>query len=267
MDISGGIPDDALGRLGRIRDAGVLTVATEPYFPPQEYIDPTKTGQDQYVGADMALARLIARRMGVELEIVPMAFNDVLSSVAAGEYDLAISALSFIPARAEALEMSKGYYYSAESLPSGLIIRTADIEAIQRLSDLSGRDIAAQSGSLQESMAVQQILSYRQFVRLPAVSDVYDAVQTGAVDAGVVDRESARLYIDQHPDCGLMLMPYIAFSLPEEYAGDRVAAQKGEVQLLYFVNGVIDEVLASSQYDQWYAEYAEAWTQQEADPN
>ena len=39
LDISGGIPEDAEGALARIREAGVLRVATEPYFPPQEFID------------------------------------------------------------------------------------------------------------------------------------------------------------------------------------------------------------------------------------
>ena len=38
LDISKGIPDDASGVLDRIRRTGVLRVATEPYFAPQEFI-------------------------------------------------------------------------------------------------------------------------------------------------------------------------------------------------------------------------------------
>ena len=75
MDISGGIPDYAEGVLRKIREAGVLRVGTEPYFPPQEFIDPALEGQDQYVGADLEMARLIAERMGVRLEIIPMEFS------------------------------------------------------------------------------------------------------------------------------------------------------------------------------------------------
>ena len=48
MDISGGIPSDATGRLGRIRNAGKLTVATSPDYPPQEFIDDTREGQARY---------------------------------------------------------------------------------------------------------------------------------------------------------------------------------------------------------------------------
>ena len=44
------------------------------------------------------------------------------------------------------------------------------------------------------------------------------------------------------------------FSLEEQYAGDRIAAKKGEIELMYFVNGVIDEVLEKDLYTQWYRE-------------
>ena len=64
VDVTNGIPDNASGVLDRIRRSGVLKVATEPYFPPQEFIDPDKSGQEKYSGADMELARLIAARMG-----------------------------------------------------------------------------------------------------------------------------------------------------------------------------------------------------------
>ena len=200
MDVSSGIPEDASGRLARIRAVGKLTVATEPYFPPQEFIDESKTGQDRYSGADMELARLIARRMGVELEIVPMAFNDVLESVAEGKYDLAISALAFTSGRAVTLEMSKGYYFTSEQLSSGLLIREEDAGVIQSVEDVAERDLVAQSGSLQESMASENIVFYRMFSRLSSTDDVYRAVLEGRADAGIVDIENARVYISAHPD-------------------------------------------------------------------
>ena len=50
MDVSHGIPETANGVLARIRERGVLRVATEMYFAPQEFIDPDLEGQDAYVG-------------------------------------------------------------------------------------------------------------------------------------------------------------------------------------------------------------------------
>ena len=256
MDVSGGIPGNAKDRLAKIRAAGKLTVATEPYFPPQEFIDDTKEGQARYVGADMELARLIAARMGVELEIVPMEFTEVLDSVANGEYDLAIAALSFTSSRAAVLEMSKGYYYTSEPASSGVLIRADRAEEIRGVDDLTDRDIVAMSGSLQETMAAANLLYYHKFRRLTTADDVYEAVMMGEADAGIVDMENAHAYIMGHPDCDLVFVEDILFTLQPQYQGDRVAAQKGEIQLIYFVNGVIDEVLESGQYDEWFEQYA-----------
>ena len=255
IDVTGGIPEDAMGAMRRIREAGVLRVATEPYFPPQEFIDPSRTGQESFVGADMELARLIARRMGVELEIVPMEFSEVLDSVANGSCDLAISGLLYTPGRASRMELSKGYHYAGESAGSGLLIRAADVEAIADLADLAGRNIAAQSGSLQESLLAEHVTQYSQFQRIPSMQEVYLALEEGRADAAMVDVESAEGYLESNPDCGLALVPGVRFKLEAQFDGDRIAGRKGELQLLYFVNGVIDEILASGAYETWYEEY------------
>ena len=253
MDVSGGIPEDAPGVLGRIREAGVLRVATEPYFPPQEFIDPGSPGQDAYVASDMDMARLIAERMGVALQIVPMEFSEVLEAVTEGTCDLAISALSYTPERAGKMTLSKGYYYSGESAGTGLIIRAVDAETITGVADLENRDIVAQSGSLQEAQMVENVAYYRQFRRLSSIRGVYEAVGSGKADAAAVNLEAAQAYIENNPDCGLALVEGVTFVLEPQFDGDRVAAKKGELALIYFVNGVIDELLASGQYEEWYA--------------
>ena len=68
-----------------------MTVATEPYFAPNEFIDPTKTGDEMYVGSDIEFAKYIGEKLGVEVKIVPLEFTEVLTSVQQGKYDIAIS--------------------------------------------------------------------------------------------------------------------------------------------------------------------------------
>lgn len=87
-------------RLEEIRKRGYIEVCTEPYFAPNEFIDSSKTGQDQYVGYDMDLAQYIADAIGVELRIVPLEISAVLAGIAEGKYDLAISALAYSSAQA-----------------------------------------------------------------------------------------------------------------------------------------------------------------------
>ena len=202
MDVSGGIPADAEGVLADIRDAGVLRVATEPYFPPQEFIDPTLTGQERYVGSDMSLARVLARRMGVDLVIMPMEFTEVLNAVRDGYCDLAISALSYTPGRAAIVELSKGYFYAEESQGSALLIRSADTEAIKGVEDLKDRDIVAQGGSLQEMLMAESVQDYHEFRRLPSMQEV-PRVPPPALDAGGLRRRDQRRGGRRHGGCVL----------------------------------------------------------------
>lgn len=254
MDISGGIPGNAIGVLESILNTGVLRVATDPYFPPQEFIDPEKSGQEAFIGPDMELARLIAQRMGVRLEIVPMDFSEVLTSVNEERCDLAISALAFTPARAMAVEFSKGYYFSEINAGNGVLIRAEDQDVYNSVEDFSTAVITAQSGSLQESIAAENFLNYKEFIRLGSMENVYDALVSGLADGAVVDVETAENYIEKYPEKDLMIVPDISFSLDEPFLGDRIAAKKGQLQLIYFVNAVIDEVLESGLYMEWYRE-------------
>ena len=67
----------------------------------------------------------------------------------------------------------------------------------------------------------------------------------GEADAGIVSIETANAYFLHEPDCGMCLAEGLAFSPAEQYRGYRVAANKGETELIAFVNGVINEATAN----------------------
>ena len=103
----------------------------------------------------------------------------------------------------------------------------------------------------------ENVPDYEEFRRLSTTDDVYRALREGWADAAAVNYENALNYIESNPDCGLIVMPDVEFIQDKQFEGDRVAGRKGDFQLMYFVNGVIDEVLESGQYQKWYNEYAE----------
>ena len=243
-------------RLDQIKAAGKMTVATEPYFAPQEFIDPSKEGQEQYVGADIEFAHLIADKIGVDVEIVPLEFTAVVPSVSEGKYDIAISALAWTPERADALELSKGYYYSKTTTGYGLLIRTEMADQIKNAEDCADYVVITQSGSLQEALVTDQIPDYKEFKRVSSMQDAFLAVQEGKADAAAVSIPNAQLYIDNNPDCGMMIVPDFKFDMNEEYLGTRCGVMKGETEFMDLVNEVIDEMLESGVYEKWYDEYS-----------
>ena len=52
-----------------------------PDFPPMEFVDTAKKGQDQYVGFDVILANYLAKELGMNVEIKPMSFDACLIAV------------------------------------------------------------------------------------------------------------------------------------------------------------------------------------------
>ena len=257
MDVSQGIPENAVGVLARIREAGVLRVAIEPYFPPQEFMDESLPEGEQIVGPDVELARLIAEKMGVELRLVPMDFSLVLPSVNDGDCDLVVSALMYTPGRAVTNTFSKGYYYGDDDSTVGILVQTKNLESIKAFSDLWDKIIVAQSGSLHEAIAAEKIVDYHEFRRMNTIQEVYLAVANSWADAAVVNVAAAKAYIATHPQ--LALVPDLQLQIAKEMQGDRIAAKKGEVELIAFVNGVIDEVLADGRYIEWMKTYEEYW--------
>jgi polar amino acid transport system substrate-binding protein len=229
----------------------------EPYFAPNEFIDPSKQGDEQYVGSDVELAKYIADKLGVKLQLVPLDFTTVLSSITEGKYDLAISALAYTPARAEAMNLSKGYYFSKSSKGYGLIIRTEDADKIKSPADLTDKIVVAQSGSIQELFINEQVPKYAEFKRVSSTYDAYLMVSEKKADAASTAISSGTLYIEANTGCGLMIVPDFKFTMDPSLDGTRIGMPLGEDELTDKINEIIDEVRAQGLYDKWYDEYTE----------
>ncbi|NLN15231.1 MAG: transporter substrate-binding domain-containing protein [Tissierellia bacterium] len=247
----------AKNRLEAILERGYIEVVMEPYFAPFEFIDPSRDGGEQIVGADVELAKYIAEKLGVELRLVPLEFSAVLSSITEGKYDLAISALSYTPARAEAMNMSKGYYFAENNPGYGLLIREEDKDIIKGPADLVDRVIVAQSGSLQELFVLEQVPAYKEFKRVSATTDGFLMVQEGKADVAAVSKSMAQLYVDANPAAGLMVVEEFEFVVDKSTQGTRIGIPKGEDELTERINEIIDEVLERGIYEDWYREYTE----------
>ena len=147
----------AANRLEEIQQRGYIEVATEPYFAPNEFIDSSKSGDEQYVGSDIEMAKYIADKLGVELKIVPLEFAAVLSSVTEGKYDLAISALAYTPERAEAMNLSNGYYFDDEEDGYGLLVREEDVDYLYRMQRVYESEIGRMQDTIDNSKNSREV--------------------------------------------------------------------------------------------------------------
>ena len=240
-------------RLAAIKERGYIEVTTEPYFAPYEFVDSTKTGDEQYVGMDIEIAKYIADKIGVELKIVPLEFSAVQAGVIDGKYDLAISAIAYSPARAENMAMSKGYYF--EDNDYGFLVREEDVDKYTSLEEAKEAVIVTQSGSVQEALYNDNIGSCKEFKLVSAMTDGYLAVAEGKADICVCSLGSAQLYADAN---GGLAITSFRFDVDPEMNSTRVTACKeGTESLMEVVNQCIDELLAEGKMVEWFDEYAE----------
>lgn len=246
--------DKPADRLEDIKARGYIEVCTEPYFAPFEFIDPSKPDGEQYMGLDMELAKYIAEKLGVELRIVPLEFSALLAGMSTGTYDLAISALAYSPARAEAMSLSKSYYTGADEASTyGLLVREEDAGKYTSIESLADAVLVTQSGSVQEAIANEQITGRKELKLVSSMPDGFLMISENKADACICATASAQLYADAN---GGLVVPELYFPVDPELSGTRVVAPLGADTLTEFVNGCIDELEADGKLSAWYDEYA-----------
>ena len=247
---SGGQAKD---RLAQIKEKGYIEMVTEPYFAPNEFIDPTKTGDDKYVGLDIELGKYIAEKIGVELKIVPLEFNAVQAGIVDGKYDMAISAMAYSPTRAEAMKMSNVYQASSDGY--GFLCRKEDTEKYTSIESLKDAVVITQSGSVQESLFNDQIGkdNVKEFKLVSSMTDGYLAVAENKADVCICAIGSADLYAEAN---GGLDTPDFLLEVDPNMNGTVVAMPKeGSDSLCEIVNQCIAELNAEGKIEQWDAEY------------
>ena len=241
-------------RLEQIKEKGYIDFCTEPYWAPNEFIDPSKTGDDQFVGCDIELAKLIAEKIGVDLKINPLDFSAVLIGTADGKCDMAISAIAWSPTREMAMRLSNGYSFD-ETVGYGFLVREEDVDKYTSIEDLANATVITQSGSVQEAIYNQYCGNAKNFKLVANMTDGYLAVAENKADVCITAIGSAELYAEAN---GGLAVPDFKFDTDPQMSATVVAMPlDGTESLMDVVNEVIADVVETGQYEEWEAYYKE----------
>jgi ABC-type amino acid transport substrate-binding protein len=189
--------------LAHINQTKVWRVGMDPSFPPFEQLD----AAGRPTGFDVELAQAIGRKLGVQVEIVSIGFDQLLDAVAVHRVDSAISALTMVEDR------PRDVWYSAPYQEAGLVLVAPRGSPITGLAALAGHRVAAEWGSEGDAAArsQQQALAGASGNATAAVGTpthavalelvlrdtpnaALDAVTQGEADAAIVDAVSLALY-------------------------------------------------------------------------
>ena len=239
--------------LEKIKADGVLTVALSPDFSPMEFVDSSKTGQEQYVGFDITLAKYIAENLGVELVIEPMGFDASQTAVYTGSVPMSISGYSWTEERAQNYELSDYYYAGENETRQALLIKKENADKYASPEDLAGQDVGAQNASLQMQLVTEQLAGANPI----SIGDITVGVmelKSGNIEALAVAYGNAEMIIDANPD--LVICTW-EFDVKAEYSANVIMMQKGETELLDAVNAILAQAKDSNLYDGWYKDAVE----------
>ncbi len=232
-------------------EAGKLTVALSPDFSPMEFVDTSKTGQEQYVGFDITLAKFIADELGLELVIKPMSFEACQTAVQLGAVDMSISGYSWTEIRAQNYSLSD-YYFAGDNETQQTIITLAETAGtFSDPADFTGLKVAAQAASLQETLCNEQIADYASVELFKAIDDAVLALKTGKVDAVAVAYGNGEAIIANNPDIG---MSGFLFTVDDTAANNVILLNKNAAALTETVNEVLAKAYDAGYYGQWYTD-------------
>lgn len=225
--------------------AGKLTVATSPDFAPYEFYAIGADGTPSLAGFDMALAQYIADDMGLELEVVTMDFDGVLSEVQTKSVDIGMAGLSPDPAREDAMDFSDIYYYGGQSL----VTVKANADTLNSFEACNNPDISvgAQTGSIQMDLANTNSPD-ADIVALPKVTDIISELLSGKLDAAYIETAVAESYQKNYPDLEIVL------DVPYDVEGSSIGVSKGNAELLEAVNKAIAKAIEDGSMDKFVAE-------------
>ena len=226
-----------------------LKVAISPDFAPMEFVDPSKTGQEQYVGFDVFLAKFIAEELGQELDIMPMDFGACQTAVAMGTVDMSISGFSWTEERAENYNLSDYYYAGDNETEQVLITTAANAGKFTSAADLAGLKVGAQAASLQEAMCKDQLPD----TELVVFTDINTGVlqlKKGDFDVMAVATGNADAIIASNSDVALA---GFNFEVSDAESNNLILLKKGNDELTKKVNEILAKAYAAGYYGEWYA--------------
>jgi len=225
---------------------GKLTVAVSPDFAPMEFVDPTKTGNDMYVGFDLTMANYFAEELGLELVIMPMSFDACQTAVYTGAVDMSISGYSWTEDREANYNLSDYYYAGENENEQALITLAANGDKFATAEALVGAKVGAQNASLQQSLVEAQ-LPDSELVLFTDLGTAVLQLKSGDFDCVAVADGNGDAIIAKNPE--IAKSGFVFYVDPKE-TGNVILLQKGADEL----TAVVNELLAASEqyWDAWY---------------
>jgi len=223
------------------QDKTKIVVGTNAEYPPFESVD----DNDAIVGFDIDLFNAIAADAGLEVEFVNTKWDGIFAALAAGEFDVVISAATITEDREKEIDFTNPYFNAGQSIA----VRAALADQISVPEDLIGLRVGVQLGTTGDEFATA-LLGEDNVNRYDEVTLAFQAMGAGELDAIINDGPTSADIIANNPDIEAVI---VGEPLTDEFYG--IAVNPELTDLLDALNVSLANVIE----DGTYAEIYETW--------
>jgi polar amino acid transport system substrate-binding protein len=225
-----------------VKDKGTLTVAMELKSPPTTFL--AEDGHTP-IGFNPDMVRLIAKKLGLQLEITDVAFDTIIPGLQGKRYDMTATTMAPTAERVAVVDMidyfrTGGSVAVAKGNPDGFAV-----------DNLCGKEVVVTKGSIQATKRLPEISKTQcedqgkpaiTGIILPTIQDAMTQLASGRIKAIYYDTPALGWAATQQPDRFEVLSPQVNESVVA------VALPKGS-ELTPAVQAAIQSVMASPEYE------------------
>ena len=174
--------------LDTIKSRGYMIVGTEGTWSPYTYHDEN----DELVGFEVEVAKLIADYLGVEVRYTETAWSSIFAALDAGQIDMVVNSVAYTEERAEKYDFSEPYNYSQYAF-----MTLKENDDINSLEDVKGRiaanDPTSNIGKFAEAAGVV-------FDEVKETAQAFSEIRNGRAEVMFSTLVGLADYFKQHPE-------------------------------------------------------------------
>ena len=229
-----------------VLDDNVLTVAMECSYAPYNWTQndasngavQIKGSSDYAYGYDVMMAKYIAEKLGMELEIVKSDWDSLVPAVQAGTVDCVIAGQSITSNRLQSVDFTTPYYYASIVT---LVKKDSKYANAAGVSDLAGATCTSQLNTIWYDTCLPQIENANILAAQDSAPAMLVALKSGACDLVVTDMPTAMAACAANDD--FVLLDFTDsddnFEVSDEEINIGISVQKGNTALTEKINGVL----------------------------
>jgi polar amino acid transport system substrate-binding protein len=216
--------------LQALKEKGVMRIAMTGAYPPFNFVN----DKNEVVGFDPALGTEIAKRMGMEVEIVTTAWDGIIGGLLANKFDAIVGSMTITEERDKVVDFVGPYYADKRA------IFTKAGSDITSVADLEGKKVGLTLGETHEGWAREKGYDINTYKGLP---ELLLELENGRVDAIVNDSIAAILAM------GAKGQEFAMFEDPDSAPfGAGIAIRQGNPELAAEMQAALDAIMEDGTY-------------------